>query len=124
MKNSELNIGGIKKKVSIVSMVNRGYEGNNKIDRIIIDEINWGNKRTWNNRTYYSIAHQFIEKQPSLKQGTTTVTIAETIIILNTCNATFVCKHNCGVRKINYVLPRDFLCAAKINHNSVTGETE
>ena len=39
VKTTELNIGGIKNTVSIVSMINGGYEGNNKIDRGIIDEI-------------------------------------------------------------------------------------
>ena len=49
---------------------------------------------------------------------------AETIIISHTCNENFGGKHDCGVRKINYVLPRGYLCAAKINHNSVTVEID
>ena len=45
-RNTKIDIGGIKKTVSIVSIIIGGYEGNNKIDRLTIDEINWSNKRT------------------------------------------------------------------------------
>ena len=39
-KKTELNIGGIKKTVFSVIKINEGDEGNKKIDRGIIYEIN------------------------------------------------------------------------------------